>query len=146
MEEKHSVVSECHRSANWKQVVVKVSPRNWRNGYSTQNTHTTEMKKFRHKSQPTRYTSCLSWSDQMIAHRNVVIWSTFEILRESIATIAFMCRSIRNSHILHLTLSLGVTWQTTSGYSTGIWVGGSSDTTKPWPCSRHKRCKFCYPV
>ena len=27
-----------------------------------------------------------------------------------------------------------------------IWIGGSADSTKPWPCSRHKRCKFCYPV
>ena len=24
--------------------------------------------------------------------------------------------------------------------------GGSADSMKPWPCSRHKRCKFCYPV
>ena len=24
--------------------------------------------------------------------------------------------------------------------------GGSADSAKPWPCSRHKRCKFCYPV
>ena len=39
-------------------------------------------------------------------------------------------------------------WCKTRGvYSTGIWVvGGSADSRKPWPCSRHKRCKFCYPV
>ena len=28
------------------------------------------------------------------------------------------------------------------GYSTGIWVGGSADSTKPWPSSRHKNVYF----
>ena len=28
------------------------------------------------------------------------------------------------------------------GYSTGIWVGGSADSTKPWPSSRHKNVNF----
>ena len=48
----------------------------------------TDKKKFRHKSQPTKYMSCLSWSRRT---RNIiVIWSTLEILCQLIAKIVYL--------------------------------------------------------
>ena len=64
-----------HQRANW----------NKSNKFpiGSEDTHSTDVEKFRHKSQPTKYISCLSWPDWMNTKYIVEIWSTFKILHHS---------------------------------------------------------------